>query len=71
MCGIVGYWNKQGANVSTVEQMALCIQHRGPDSAGTWLNKEGELAMAHRRLAVLEKACRLILPDPDTCKPSQ
>jgi len=54
MCGIVGYWNKQGANVSTVEQMALRIQHRGPDSAGTWLNKEGELAMAHRRLAVLD-----------------
>ena len=54
MCGIVGYWNKQGADVSTVEQMALRIQHRGPDSVGTWINKERDLAMAHRRLAILD-----------------
>ena len=54
MCGIVGYWDRQGASSSTVENMALRIQHRGPDGAGTWLNKDGNLAMAHRRLAILE-----------------
>ncbi len=54
MCGIVGYWDKQGANTSVVEKMALKIQHRGPDGAGVWLNDSGDLAMAHRRLAILD-----------------
>lgn len=54
MCGIVGYWDKRGADTTIVEQMALHIQHRGPDGAGTWLNTAGELAMAHRRLAIID-----------------
>jgi len=54
MCGIVGYWDKRGANASVVEQMALRIQHRGPDGAGVWLNQSSDLAMAHRRLAIMD-----------------
>ena len=54
MCGIVGYWDKRGANAAVVEDMALRIQHRGPDGAGTWLNETGDLAMAHRRLAIID-----------------
>ena len=54
MCGIVGYWDKRGAAAAVVEQMALCIQHRGPDGAGVWLNQPGDLAMAHRRLAIID-----------------
>ena len=54
MCGIVGYWDRQGANTSVVEKMALKIQHRGPDGAGVWLNDSGDLAMAHRRLAIMD-----------------
>ena len=36
MCSIVGYWDKRGANAAVVEDMALRIQHRCPDGAGTW-----------------------------------
>ena len=54
MCGIVGYWDKRGAETSVVEQMALRIAHRGPDGAGVWLNRSGDLAMAHRRLAIID-----------------
>ncbi|MBV1915543.1 MAG: asparagine synthase (glutamine-hydrolyzing) [Pseudomonadales bacterium] len=54
MCGIVGYWDNHGANTAVAEQMALRIQHRGPDGAGTWLNETGDLAMAHRRLAIID-----------------
>jgi len=54
MCGIVGYWGKEGASASIVEEMALRIQHRGPDGAGVWLNKTSDLAMAHRRLAIID-----------------
>lgn len=54
MCGIVGYWDKRGAEASVVEQMALRIQHRGPDGAGVWLNQSGDLALAHRRLSIID-----------------
>ncbi len=54
MCGIVGFWDKRGADSTVVEQMALSIQHRGPDGAGVWQNKTGHLAMAHRRLAIID-----------------
>ncbi len=45
MCGIVGYWDKRGADATMVEQMALRIQHRDPDDAGVWLNQSENLAM--------------------------
>jgi len=54
MCGIVGYWDKNGAEESVVARMAMRIQHRGPDDAGTWLNAVGDLALAHRRLSILD-----------------
>lgn len=54
MCGIAGYWDKAGADASAVEKMALAIQHRGPDDAGVWLNEAGDLALAHRRLAIID-----------------
>lgn len=54
MCGLVGYWDKHGADKNIVRQMALRIKHRGPDGAGVWLNKTGDLAMSHRRLAVMD-----------------
>lgn len=54
MCGIVGYWNKRGAEASVVEKMALRIKHRGPDDVGTWLDGNAELALAHRRLSIID-----------------
>jgi asparagine synthase (glutamine-hydrolysing) len=54
MCGIVGYFNKNGASIDAVSKMALRIKHRGPDGAGAWLNNKGEMAMAHRRLAIVD-----------------
>ncbi len=54
MCGIVGYWDKNGAEESIVGHMAMQIQHRGPDDAGVWLNDENNLALAHRRLSIID-----------------
>ncbi|MDH5256638.1 MAG: asparagine synthase (glutamine-hydrolyzing) [Gammaproteobacteria bacterium] len=54
MCGIVGYWDKRGADAAVVEKMALRLKHRGPDDSGVWLNKLGDLAMAHRRLSIID-----------------
>jgi len=54
MCGIVGYWDRSGADKLTVRRMATRIQHRGPDDAGIWLDKELGLALAHRRLSIID-----------------
>jgi len=54
MCGIVGYWSSKGADVSTVARMAAQIQHRGPDDSGVWTSHDGDLALAHQRLSVID-----------------
>lgn len=54
MCGIVGYWSKKSLDSSVIEQMALRIQHRGPDDSGVWLDEDAGLALAHRRLSIID-----------------
>jgi asparagine synthase (glutamine-hydrolysing) len=55
MCGIVGYWARgTGADAVLAERMALRLQSRGPDDAGVWVDHSEGLALAHRRLAVLD-----------------
>lgn len=57
MCGITGFWDfKRSFAVSDklATSMAETIKSRGPDSYGTWLENEQGLALAHRRLAIVD-----------------
>jgi len=55
LCGIVGYWDeKYGADGSIADLMARQILYRGPDDSGVWLDKNKQLALAHRRLSILD-----------------
>lgn len=55
MCGITGYWHAGGqADRDTVLRMAQRIAHRGPDAADAWVDPEIGLALAHRRLAIID-----------------
>ncbi len=56
MCGLVGYWSDNSGSIEQViiEKMASRIKHRGPDDMGTWLSKNDKLALAHRRLSILD-----------------
>jgi len=55
MCGIAGYIDHRSeVSGSLAEHMAEQIAHRGPDGAGFWYNAEAGIALAHRRLAILE-----------------
>ncbi|MFM8635759.1 MAG: asparagine synthase (glutamine-hydrolyzing) [Planctomycetia bacterium] len=55
MCGIVGYWSpKVGGNAGIVRAMAQRIAHRGPDVDGIWIDGGSGLAVAHRRLSILD-----------------
>ena len=59
MCGIAGIFNAQSV-LSEVEldqlvgSMAFAIRHRGPDDAGTWVDRSAGVALGHARLAILD-----------------
>jgi len=55
MCGITGFWTADHRGASAIAQrMAQQIAHRGPDDAGVWVDPAQGLALAHRRLAVVD-----------------
>jgi len=57
MCGIAGAWLDINSELSVSDQvksMTQVLEHRGPDSQGFWSNPELNVAMGHRRLAILD-----------------
>jgi len=62
MCGIVGILNLSGEPVaqSTVDSMVDAVSHRGPDGEGSYV--EGNIALAHRRLAIIDPTPRASQP---------
>src|SRR5437763_811020 len=59
MCGIAGFLTgasdglaRELADVSSA--MDACLQHRGPDDHGIWVDAECGLALVHRRLSILD-----------------
>lgn len=58
MCGIVGVFNLNGEpfGLSALKKMADSIAHRGPDGDGYFV--DGQIALAHRRLAILDTSSR-------------
>ena len=58
MCGIAGFLPGAGGDGGTLqaraEAMANAIRHRGPDDAGIWVDPNACVALAHRRLSVVD-----------------
>ena len=59
MCGIVGIWDfsRQVSSDNlheNVQRMAAALEHRGPDDEGSYLDPNSRLALAHRRLSVID-----------------
>jgi len=58
MCGIAGFAFKGGFEAGSAElqakAMADAIIHRGPDGSGVWVDAEAGIAMAHRRLSIID-----------------
>jgi asparagine synthase (glutamine-hydrolysing) len=59
MCGLVGFlkgdWSRgHDCMAALAREMSRRIRHRGPDSAGQWLDEEQRIAFAHRRLAIID-----------------
>jgi asparagine synthase (glutamine-hydrolysing) len=59
MCGFAGFFNTSLTSDSVGWPAVLCrmgdaIRHRGPDSAGIWVDADKTIGLVHRRLAILE-----------------
>jgi asparagine synthase (glutamine-hydrolysing) len=57
MCGIAGVLHPSRSHEwlrETADRMRDAILHRGPDGAGTWTDRSGVVALAHRRLSILD-----------------
>ena len=66
MCGIVGELRTDGApaDAEAVVRMAGPLAARGPDGAGAWAS--GSVALAHRRLAIIDLSARGAQPMVDS-----
>lgn len=55
MCGITGYISRyEIVNKNKVLKMAKAISKRGPDSFGSWYDQKIGVALAHRRLSIID-----------------
>jgi asparagine synthase (glutamine-hydrolysing) len=58
MCGFAGYLTNNAKVLANAEgianDMAQTIQHRGPNDSGVWVDVNAGVALAHRRLSVLD-----------------
>lgn len=66
MCGIVGYWNLKGPDLSDdqVDEYVDTLTHRGPGSRGVWRNKKAQISLGHRRLAIFDLSDKGAQPMP-------
>lgn len=55
MCGISGYWDqRRRVSDNIIRLMSDRLVHRGPDGDGVWVDHTAGIALAHRRLAILD-----------------
>jgi asparagine synthase (glutamine-hydrolysing) len=59
VCGIAGIVNKSGrigpAQLDSLARaMSQTMVHRGPDDAGIWIAPDAHIALAHRRLSIID-----------------
>ena len=70
MCGIAGLVDasgKVGALGKAASMMASALAHRGPDASGVWVDEAIGIALAHRRLSVLELSAAGDQPMTSAC----
>ncbi|WP_215778400.1 asparagine synthase (glutamine-hydrolyzing) [Paludibacterium sp. B53371] len=58
MCGFTGFatprsWGALDA-AKILQMMASALSHRGPDDEDIWLDRQANVALAHRRLAIVD-----------------
>jgi len=57
MCGIAGFWKTKRSSedpLETLNRMGVALSHRGPDDSGTFYDPATGIALAFRRLSILD-----------------
>jgi len=57
MCGIAGIFEYMGRGKVNQEELLRVrdrMRDRGPDGAGEWFSRDGEVGLAHRRLSIID-----------------
>ena len=58
MCGFAGFFSLRSdldkSSEAVVSRMADRIIHRGPDDSGVWADDHAGIALAHRRLSIID-----------------
>lgn len=71
MCGIAGliarHPGPQEQLLDQARQMASAITYRGPDSGGVWADSSGQVALGHRRLAIVDLSPQGAQPMHSAC----
>lgn len=70
MCGLAGIAGgsaNAADRAALAERMAERLQHRGPDDAGHWSDAAAPCALAHRRLAILDRSTSAAQPMQSAC----
>ncbi|MBL6932866.1 MAG: asparagine synthase (glutamine-hydrolyzing) [Rhodospirillales bacterium] len=68
MCGIAGILETNGSKRVAPEalvSMGNSMAHRGPDGEGTWISPDGNIGLAHRRLAIVDLSDKAAQPMSD------
>lgn len=68
MCGIAGIFGKRGVRQTDADGMANEIRPRGPDNGGTWVEYNEGIALAHRRLSILDTSAAGAQPMLSPCR---
>ena len=56
MCGIAGIISRNSGLVTAhrIASGISCLQHRGPDDKGTWIDPNNNAALGHQRLSIID-----------------
>jgi asparagine synthase (glutamine-hydrolysing) len=54
ICGVVAYGWRAGEDPGVLLRMRNAMTHRGPDDAGEYLSPDRRVALAHRRLSIVD-----------------
>jgi asparagine synthase (glutamine-hydrolysing) len=58
MCGLTGFYQPGGFSAADAKALATAmaqrIVHRGPNDSGVWTDADAGLALAHRRLSIID-----------------
>ena len=72
MCGIVGFIDDSRKHTrdtlrGIAERMSATLLHRGPDDGGVWIDSQVGVALAHRRLSIVDLSPTGAQPMTSSC----